>query len=221
VFVGSSSEGEGIADAVQVLLDDECQVELWTQGTFGLSENTLSALVGALVRFDFAILVVTADDATTSRGVTEAAPRDNILFELGFFMGGLGPSRTFILTDRTNPPKLPSDLAGVSRAEFRPHSTGNLQAALGAPCSKIKEAMKRLGRREVSEAKRLGQAAGLLEESGGTLDRLINLLVRSRKVELDVIIGQFGGLIDSERLSELSQDLEDFEAALEADGNAE
>jgi predicted nucleotide-binding protein len=120
-------------------------VEIWSQGTFGLGESTLASLVGALARFDFAILIVTADDATTVRGETRAAPRDNVLFELGLFMGALGPTRTFMVTDRSNPPKLPSDLAGVTPAEYEPHTSGNLEAALGAPSTKIREAIARLG----------------------------------------------------------------------------
>lgn len=214
VFVGASSEGRLIADHVQVLLDVECEVEIWSQGTFGLGESSLASLVGALGRFDFAILVVTADDAITVRGETHLTPRDNVLFELGLFMGALGPARTFMLVDRSCPPKLPSDLAGVTRAEFTPHSSGNLQAALGAPCTRIREAISRLGARDIAQAKRLGQAAGILEESGTTLEKLIGLIARSRKVELDIILGQFGPMIDPERASEMKRDLDDLAAVL-------
>ena len=48
-------------------------------------------MVYSLDRFDFAILVLTADDLVASRDVLSTAPRDNVLFELGLFMGGLGP----------------------------------------------------------------------------------------------------------------------------------
>jgi len=42
LFVGSSSEGQRIAAEVQVLLDPVCEVELWTQGMFGLTQGGLS-----------------------------------------------------------------------------------------------------------------------------------------------------------------------------------
>jgi predicted nucleotide-binding protein len=48
LFVGSSSEGLRIAEAVQVVLDPVCEVELWTQGIFGLMRGTLESLVMAL-----------------------------------------------------------------------------------------------------------------------------------------------------------------------------
>jgi len=99
----------------------------------------------ALSRFDFALLVLTADDMTVSRGTEKAAARDNVLFELGLFIGSLSRDRTFMIFDRTNPPALPSDLAGITAATFAPHTSGNLEAALGAPCAKIRSAVERLG----------------------------------------------------------------------------
>ena len=122
VFVGSSSEGLRIAQAVQVLLDQVCEVEIWSQGVFGLTQGTLESLVLALERFDFAVLVLTADDLNISRGTERPVARDNVLFELGLFVGGLSRDRTFMLYDRTRSPALPSDLAGVTAATFEPHS---------------------------------------------------------------------------------------------------
>jgi predicted nucleotide-binding protein len=151
VFVGSSSEGLRIAQAVQVVLDPVCEVEIWSQGVFGLTHGTLESLVLALQRFDFAVLVLTADDLTTSRGTERPVARDNVLFELGMFVGGLSRDRTFMLYDRTHPPALPTDLAGITAATFEPHSSGNLQAALGAACTRIQIAIERLGVRGVAE----------------------------------------------------------------------
>jgi hypothetical protein len=145
VFVGSSSEGLEIAQIVQVLLDRSSDVVLWNQGVFGLSEGTLESLVVAHPQFDFAVLVLTADDIIVSRGTEHQTARDNVLFELGLFMGGLGRDRTFILYDRADAPKIPSDLAGVTPATFQRHASGNLQASLGAPCTIIELAIKKHG----------------------------------------------------------------------------
>ena len=103
LFVGSSSEGLRIARAIQVCLDPVSEVELWTQGIFGLTGGTLESLILALPRFDFAILVLTADDMVVSRGVEKVSARDNVLFELGLFIGSLGRDRTFMLYDRIDP----------------------------------------------------------------------------------------------------------------------
>ena len=80
LFVGSSTEGLRIAKALQVLLDHACEVTIWSQGVFGLGQGTLESLVLALDEYDFAVLVLTADDLVTSRDALSAAPRDNVLF---------------------------------------------------------------------------------------------------------------------------------------------
>ena len=144
VFVGSSSEGLPVAKAIQVGLDHLCDVRMWSQGVFGLSQGTLDALVSSTEQADFAILILTPDDVVESRGTTVPAARDNILFELGLFMGAIGPRRTFIVSDRTANVRLPSDLAGITYATYAPpqfRTPGSLRAALGAACVQIEEAM--------------------------------------------------------------------------------
>ncbi len=145
VFIGSSTEGLPIAEAIQVNLDHACEIVIWSQGVFGLSSNTLISLVERLPDFDFAILVLTPDDLVQSRGDTQQSPRDNVLLELGLCIGALGRQRTFAVFDRTSNIKIPSDLAGVTLANYQPHSDGNLQASLGASCTIIKAAIQKLG----------------------------------------------------------------------------
>lgn len=215
VFVGSSSEGLRIAQAIQVCLDPACEVELWTQGIFGLTEGTLESLLLALPRFDFAILVLTADDMVVSRGVEKVSARDNVLFELGLFIGSLGRDRTFILYDRTDPPALPSDLAGLTPATFFPHTSGNLVAALGAACTKIQDVVEKLGIRENKGLLDLEKATSNVNSVGQTMQSLLRLLARSRKVELEITIERFGSMIESEKLRQMKRDLADLEKVLD------
>ncbi|WPJ94211.1 nucleotide-binding protein [Coraliomargarita algicola] len=171
VFIGSSSEGKAIAEAIQVNLDYDAEVTIWSQGVFGLSRGTLESLVSAVEEFDFAILVLTPDDLVTSRDETQNAPRDNVLFELGLFMGSLGRDRCFITYDRRADIKLPSDLAGITAADFQPHSTGNLQAAVGSATTRIKAVMSELGP--------LDSNASLSIDSDVTFQLLADLLDRA------------------------------------------
>lgn len=147
VFIGSSTGGLPFARALQVNLDHDAEVILWSQGVFGLSEGTLESLVGSTERFDFAILVLTPDDLTLSKDQEVPSPRDNVVFELGLFMGALGRTRTFIVYDRTAAIKLPTDLAGVTPASFAPPSAGSLESALGASSTLILNAIQSQGRR--------------------------------------------------------------------------
>jgi predicted nucleotide-binding protein with TIR-like domain len=145
MFIGSSSEGKRIAETVQLVLDEEIDCTVWNQGVFGLSGGTLESLVAAVDDYDFATLVLTPDDLLEKRDQKGRSPRDNVLFELGLFMGALGRDRTFIVHSRTTPPMLPSDLAGITPATYEERS--NLEAALGPACTRIKRAIESKGTR--------------------------------------------------------------------------
>ena len=147
MFIGSSTEGLSVAEAIQLNLDYSCEVTIWSQGVFGLGQGTLESLVERLDDFDFAALILTPDDVTISRDEEKQAPRDNVLLELGLFIGAIGRERTFIVYDRGSNMKLPSDLAGVTPATYQKHSSGNLQSSLGAATTLIKGTIEKLGKR--------------------------------------------------------------------------
>ena len=141
VFIGSSVEGLAIAEHIQLGLDYHAECTLWSQGVFGLSGGTLESLLKAVRDYTFAVLVLTPDDLVQKRSVPKNSPRDNVLFELGLFMGALGRERTYIVYCRDTAIELPTDLAGVTAATFARRADGNLQASLGAVCTKLKTTM--------------------------------------------------------------------------------
>jgi hypothetical protein len=147
VFVGSSTEGLPVAEALSELLGHEAEVVLWSQGTFKLSRAIMEDLEHELDRSDFAIMALTADDLTTSRDQAHAAPRDNVLFELGLFMGRLGRDRCYFIHEATHPIKLPSDLLGITAATYRPDASGDLLQSLGEPAGQIRSRLQDLGLR--------------------------------------------------------------------------
>jgi len=145
LFIGSSKEGLPVAEALQTLLQHELDVTIWSQGVFRLSQSYLDSLLEAISTTDFAVLVLTPDDVTTSRQNEFLTPRDNVLFELGLFMGRLGRDRCFFVYDRTIDMKLPSDLLGISAATYSPRPDGNLEPALGPVAFAVKKAAKKAG----------------------------------------------------------------------------
>jgi len=147
MFIGSSAEGLSVAETIQLNLDHDCEATIWSQGVFGLGKGTLETLVERLTDFDFAALVLTPDDMTLSRDQIEPSPRDNVMLELGMFIGAIGRERTFMVYNRSSTLKLPSDLAGVTPATYQQHTDGNLQASLGAATTLIKGTIQRLGKR--------------------------------------------------------------------------
>ncbi len=148
VFIGSSSEGLNAAKAIQANLEYACESHIWSQGLFGLSEGTLETLVNKVDAFDFAVLCLTPDDLTISRGEEKKSPRDNVVLELGLFMGKLGRERVYIVIDRDANAKMPSDLAGITPAAYKKPDSGNWQSALGPATTAIENEIKRLGLRK-------------------------------------------------------------------------
>ena len=96
VFVGCSSEGFRVAQAIQNNLQYAARVTIWRQGTFELGHAFLDDLLGAAQRSDFGIFVLSPDDITISRGTDKSSPRDNTIFEAGLFIGMLGRERVFL-----------------------------------------------------------------------------------------------------------------------------
>ena len=110
VFVGSSTEGLKIGYALQNNLERAADLTVWTQDVFQPSESTLESLMKELHRSDYGLFVFSPDDVVRVRGTEHSSVRDNVVFELGLFMGHLGRENTFIVAPSKDKPHLPSDL---------------------------------------------------------------------------------------------------------------
>jgi CRP/FNR family cyclic AMP-dependent transcriptional regulator len=121
LFIGSSKEQLAVAEALAAgVPKDIASVTLWSEGVFGASSFAIESLETQIGIADFAVLVVGPDDQVTSRGVASDAPRDNVVFELGLFMGALSRLRTFLLAPKGRKVKLPTDLLGLTTLLFDP-----------------------------------------------------------------------------------------------------
>ena len=177
VFIGSSTEGLDIGRHLQLDLErtGTCMVTRWDQGVFEASTYTIPRLEEAARKADFAILIATADDTVTTRGESQNVARDNVIFELGLFIGALGLERTLIVADRTEDLQLPSDLAGLTWLPYTNRPDGNVGAAVNEAVVGAISRIRRLGKR-IS-----GARASPPEESGArrTLDAEIERICSS------------------------------------------
>jgi CAP12/Pycsar effector protein, TIR domain len=182
VFIGSSVEGLGVAREVELQLQRDAITTIWKNGVFGRGTGTLGALMHALDQFDFAIMILSPDDMIESRDQSYASPRDNVLFELGLFMGRLGPSRVFIVHAEDANLRLPSDLAGVTLSPYRRRD--DLSAVLSPTCTPIIKAIQALGFSE----NRAQQQIRRLEDRQ---EKLSKLLFLTSQVALKGIVTKF------------------------------
>ncbi|MDR7091538.1 nucleotide-binding protein [Cellvibrio fibrivorans] len=146
VFVASSVEGLDIAYPLQVNLQHDADITVWSQGVFSLSITPLDSITEALRASDFGIFVFSGDDETRMRGNVSDTVRDNVIFELGLFIGKLGKRRCFIVMPDNIDLHIPTDLVGVSPAKYSgARAKSEAAAALGPACHEIRQAMKLQG----------------------------------------------------------------------------
>ena len=191
MFIGSSSEGLEFARAARSLLAQDAEVTIWNEGFFKPGSTFIETLINSLPRFDFALLVLTPDDLVQSRKEETFGPRDNVIFELGLFMGRLGRARTFMLHQSNSAVKIPTDLSGVITATYEwPRADRNYHSAVGGACDSIRKIVRDLGISEAKTAKAISTIRTVQEAQGRRLTRQ-QAEIRSLQVALQGIVTQY------------------------------
>ncbi|WP_127996819.1 nucleotide-binding protein [Piscinibacter defluvii] len=121
IFVASSTERLPVARAIAEALAEpaEWTVRVW-DSEFAFSAVYIESLEKALDTADFAVVVMTGDDLANKRGVQVVLPRDNVIFELGLFIGRIGRERCTFFVEHDSSTQIASDLSGVKAAEYWP-----------------------------------------------------------------------------------------------------
>lgn len=146
LFIGSSAENLPVAREIQSgLSHDKMIVTVWTDGVFRASKTAVESLLVAVRASDFAVLLITPDDIVVSRDIESPAPRDNVVFELGLFMGLLGRERTLVVKPRGVNIKMPSDLLGFAPLEYAEGTPDTLASRIASVCNDIRKTVQSLG----------------------------------------------------------------------------
>lgn len=125
-------------------------ISTWKQDNFSPGDYILEGLHKQMWDADFGVFVFHPDDRVTIGGQTVQCVRDNVVFELGLFIGAFSKNRTFIVSPRPSPEiRQISDLEGLLRATYDPLQLAqNAKAALGSVCRDISRAVDALGPRD-------------------------------------------------------------------------
>jgi hypothetical protein len=137
VFIASSSFGLPVARALSSSISRQLKrrfaPRVWDK-VFELSQTNIENLESEAQAADFAIAVLTADDKRVKAAEERphAIPRDNVIFEIGLFIGRLGRKRCLLVQEDRFDLELPSDLAGLATARFTYDAEGLSRALLPA-----------------------------------------------------------------------------------------
>lgn len=123
VFIASSKESSAVANSVReglvAELGSTIDVRVWSdRDVFRPSNTFIEDLERAAATADFAVIVFGKNDLVRSRWSFSYAPRDNVIFEAGLFIGGIGRKRTIMMRPGRVRLKMPSDLAGVAQLSY-------------------------------------------------------------------------------------------------------
>jgi hypothetical protein len=184
VFIASSVKNKRLAYEIQQNLDDDADVTVWDQNVFRLTKSSLENLLVQLDKSDFAIFVFAPDDVVRIGRARLRAVRDNVVFELGLFMGRLGILRTFIVAPKGRKHlRIPSDLAGVTLGTFNTdRADRDTRAALGPFCHDVRQALRKHG--PVGGTSRRKSRPPAVRPSGGL--RIIEALYGARGHRVNV-----------------------------------
>jgi hypothetical protein len=189
IFIASSTEGLNLAKAVAANLetDNFADCVIWNEVPFKSNQPTIEWILQNVDEghYDFAIMVLTADDKTEVRGEELFAPRDNVLFEMGLFINKLKKERVFLIYNTRDNIKVPNDLSGTNDYRFNSvvpikdidYDELKNSRQLFESCEKIK--------RQIKDLNKFMPQDDLLEREIGTLYRILNALTTPAFPDID------------------------------------
>lgn len=120
VFIGSSSESKDTAISIGKILQEKYGESIvlkpwWNM--FKSKDITFLKLIKIAKVVDKAIFVLSDDDNVKSRDNIKPAPRDNVIFEYGLFVGLLGKDNVDICCKKGI--KIPTDISGLTYIGYK------------------------------------------------------------------------------------------------------
>jgi hypothetical protein len=110
IFLGYCSKSRGVAKEIQLFLQNDLNLKVmdWSKN-FNTGESILDQIERASLICSSGIFLFTKDDPLEGNAFN-AAPRDNVIFEAGYFINSKGKHRVLIIVEKGA--KTPADIGG-------------------------------------------------------------------------------------------------------------
>lgn len=145
IFIGSSTEQKEIAESINQYISPIAEIIQWNNA-FRNGNSYLSDLQIAAQKCDFAIFVINPDDKGISRNKEYDFIRDNIVFEMGMFIGALGADRVIPICSKESNPKIMSDYSGITFFRYDTN-VESLDNAIYSTCIPIRKLINDIGKK--------------------------------------------------------------------------
>jgi hypothetical protein len=111
VFLGYSSKATDVANALYKFLSEALKLRVFDWHDFQTGDSIWESIERAERLTSCGIFLFMADDKLSAGSKRELAPRDNVVYEAGYFAGAKGGKASLII--REEGAKVPSDLGGI------------------------------------------------------------------------------------------------------------
>jgi len=116
VFLGYSSQASDVANTIRVFLAEKVGVTVFDWHDFRPGDTIWDSIERAESLTNCGIFLFMADDRLGSGSKQQFAPRDNVVYEAGYFAGAKGRQRSLIIREKGA--KVPTDLGGILYLEL-------------------------------------------------------------------------------------------------------
>ena len=113
VFIAGTKETLNIARNLQHSVSEYANATLWTEGIFNLGISVVESLMKEAENTDLAVFIFGSDDLLINNIGVNQSLRQNLIFELGLFIGKIGSSRVILAIPENIKFHIPSDLMGL------------------------------------------------------------------------------------------------------------
>jgi hypothetical protein len=116
VFLGYSSKATSVGNALRAFLSEKLGLRVFDWHDFELGGTIWNEIERAECYTNCGIFLFMTDDTLSSGKKRESAPRDNVVYEAGYFAGAKGRQRSLIIREKGA--HVPTDLGGILYLEL-------------------------------------------------------------------------------------------------------